>query len=150
MPLEKAQAAFSRAVQGFRDRLAGNILQSLGMKFTPEPFDAEVRKPAAPPISIGNLYMFSIDLLWFLIPMTIFRPWIEKRLLRRVPLEVEKNLSRLASQWTDAINSSIEKIEKQAISAVQGQIATVESMLSRSHSEAGDLRSALESLADRA
>jgi len=144
VPLEKALATFTRAVQGFRDRLAANILQALGMQFTPEPFEVEVKKPSRPSIAIGNPFMFDIDLLWFVIPMKIFRPWIEKRLLARVPQEAAKNMSRLASQWTDAVNDSIAGIECAAIKSVQEQIVTVESLLSKTKSEAEQIRKDLQ------
>ena len=29
--------------------------------------------------------MFNTDLLWFVIPMAIFRPWAERHLLGRIP-----------------------------------------------------------------
>lgn len=146
VPLEKALATFTRSVQAFRGRLAGNILQALGMRFTPEPFEVEVRRPSRPDISISGLFMIDIDLLWFLIPMTLFRPWIEKRLLARVPEEVHKNLSRLASQWTDAVNASMDRIEKAAIRSVQDQISTVESLLSKTQSEAQHIREDLQDI----
>jgi hypothetical protein len=85
------------------------------MEFTLAPFEVEIGWPSVPDVSISNLFMFNIDLLWFLIPMSIFRPIIERRLLRRVPLEVEKNLSRLTSQWTRVINAAIERVQKDAI-----------------------------------
>jgi hypothetical protein len=105
--LENASLMLSRAEQGFRDRLAGNIQQALGIRFSPGPLQSEVKKPSVPDTSISNLFMFNTDLLSFIIPMAIFRPWAEKHLMGRIPYEIEKNLSRLASQWTDGINAAI-------------------------------------------
>jgi GTP-binding protein EngB required for normal cell division len=139
-PLEKAQAMFTRAVQAFRDRLAGNILQALGIRFSPEPLDFPVRTPSRPSIAIGNPFMFDVDLLWFVIPMKIFRPWFEKRLLARVPQEAQKNMSRLASLWTEAVNTSIAGIERAALQCVLEQLSTIESLLSKTASEAEKIR----------
>jgi GTP-binding protein EngB required for normal cell division len=146
-PLNQAQAAFFRAVQGFRDRLAGNIERALGMRFKVERFEPGVGTPGSPLISIGNLFMFNIDLLWFIIPMSIFRPWFERRLLRRVAWEVEKNLSRIASQWTESVNRCIKQIETQAIVSVKEQIDTVEAMLSGTLSDVNEIKEAIEYLA---
>jgi signal recognition particle receptor subunit beta len=139
-PLHNAAASFTRAVQGFRDRLAGNIRKALGMQFDPEPFEVELEKPARPNISISSPFMFDIDLLWFVIPMAIFRPWIEKRLMARIEPEVEKNMSRLASQWTEAVNTRIAALEAKAVRTVQEQILTVEALLSKTGSEAEQIR----------
>jgi GTP-binding protein EngB required for normal cell division len=146
VPLEKARNTLSRAEQGFRDRLADNIQQALGIRFAPGQFESEIRKPSAPRIAIGNLFVFNTDLLWFIIPMAIFRPWAVKHFLGRIPYEIEKNLSRLASQWTDRINAAILRMQREAEKSVRDQIATVESLLSRTQSEAEGIRSALEEI----
>jgi hypothetical protein len=146
VPLEKARSTLSRAEQGFRDRLADNIQQALGIRFAPGQFESEIGKPSAPSIAIGNLFVFNTDLLWFIIPMAIFRPWAVRHFLGRIPYEIEKNLSRLASQWTDRINTAILRMQREAEKSVRDQIATVESLLSRTESEAEDIRSALEKI----
>ena len=143
IPLEKAESTLSRAVQGFHDRLAGNIERALGIRFTPGYFASEVKKPSTPDISIGSLFLFNTDLLWFIIPMAIFRSLVEKHFLGMIPYEVEKNLSRLASQWTEGINAAIRSIQTEAERSVRDQIATVESLLSRSQSEAEGIQSDL-------
>jgi small GTP-binding protein len=135
VPLEKARDTLSRAVQGFRDRLAGNIEQALGMHFSVEPFEIELHKPTVPDVAISNLFMFNTDLLWFVIPMRLFRSWADGHFLKRIPYEIEKNLSRLASQWTERINSAILKMQRDAERNVRDQISTVESLLSRTQSE---------------
>jgi GTP-binding protein EngB required for normal cell division len=143
VPLEKAQETLARAVQGFRDRLAANIFQALGTHFTVEPFDIELRKPAAPDIRISNLFMFNTDLLWFIIPMSVFRSWADRHFLKRIPDEVVKNLSRVASQWTERINAAIQTIQREAEKSIREQISTVESLLSSTQSEVEGIRCAI-------
>ena len=143
IPLEKAKATMTRAVQGFRDRLAGNIERSLGIHFPVEPFEIEVGKIGIPHIPTGPLFMFNTDLLWFIIPMAVFRPLFERHFLNRIPDEVMKNLSRLASSWTEAINAAILKIQRDGERSVRDQISTVESLLSRAHSETEEIKTAL-------
>lgn len=144
--LEKAQRTLSRAEQGFRDRLAHNIQRTLAIQFAAVQFESEIRKPATPNVAIGVLFVFNTDLLWFIIPMAVFRPWVERHLLGRIPYEIEKNLSRLASQWTEGINASILSMQKEAERSVRYQIATLESLLARTQSEAEAIRSALEEI----
>lgn len=144
--LDRSRGTLLRAVQGFRDRLAGNVQRALGIHLTASPFEFEVKKPAAPAISVSNPYMFNIDLLWFVIPMFIFRPWVERHLLGRIHWEVEKNLSRLASQWTEGINAAIISMMRQAERSVKEQSLTVEHLLSRTQSEAEVIKSALKDI----
>jgi len=139
-PLEKARETLTRVVQGFRDRLAENIEQALGTHLSIEPFEIELNKPTIPDIAISNLFMFNTDLLWFVIPMWLFRSWADRHLLNRIPYETEKNLSRLASQWTDGINSAILRMQRDAEKNVREQILTIESLLSRKQSESEGIR----------
>lgn len=141
--LKGARETLSRAVQGFRDRLARNIEQALGMRFEAEPFEIDLEKPSSPDVSVGNLFMFNTDLLWFLIPMRLFRSWADRHFLKTVPYEVDKNLSRLASQWTEIVNAAVLKMQRDAERSVRDQLVTVESLLSRKQSEAEGIRKSL-------
>ncbi len=143
LPLERARDTLMRAVQGFHDRLAGNIEQALGMKFQIEPFEIDFEKPSSPDVAISNLFMFNTDLVWFLIPMTFFRSWANRHFLSRIPFEAEKNLSRLASQWTERINDAILKMQGDAERHVRDQISTLEFLLSRSGSDTEEIRTSL-------
>jgi hypothetical protein len=143
VPLEKARDTLMRAIQGFHDRLADNIKQALGMELQLESFEANLQKPSSPDVAISNLFMFNTDLLWFVIPMRIFRRWADRHFLNRIPYETEKNLSRLASQWTERINSAILKMQRDAERHVYDQISTVESLLSRTESETEEIRMSL-------
>jgi hypothetical protein len=143
VPLERARETLTRTVQGFRDRLAGNIEQALGTRFSVEPFEIELQKPNIPDIAISNLFMFNTDLLWFVIPMRLFRSWADRHFLNRIPYETEKNLSRLASQWTEGINGAMLKMQRDAEKDVRDQILTIESLLSRTQSESEGIRESL-------
>jgi len=143
VPLEKAKAMITRAVQGFRDRLAANIERALGIRFPVEPYEVEVGKIDIPHAPTGTLFMFNTDLLWFIIPMAIFRPLVKRHFLNRIPDEVTKSLSRLASTWTEAINAAIVKMQRDGERSVRDQISTVESLLSRTQSETEDIKMAL-------
>ncbi|MBN2337739.1 MAG: hypothetical protein JXP48_04290 [Acidobacteria bacterium] len=99
--------------------------------------------PGAPDIGIGTLFMFNTDLLWFMIPMKIFRAWADRHFLAMIPGEAEKNLSRLASQWTEGVNDAIVRMRREAETHIRDQTRTVASLLSRTESEAGGIRAAL-------
>jgi hypothetical protein len=60
-----------------------------------------------------------------------------------IPYEIEKNLSRLASQWTEKINAAILQMQREAERHVRNQLLTVESLLSRTQSEAEGIKMSL-------
>jgi GTP-binding protein EngB required for normal cell division len=135
-PIAKACRMLSRSVQAFHGRLAENVFRTLGTPLQAGELRIEVQEPAAPDISVGRLYDTHWDLLWFLIPMSVFRRSFDRYFRGRVPYEVEKNLSRLATQWSDAIGAAITAMERQAREEVRAQLETIAHLLSQTSMEA--------------
>jgi glutamyl-tRNA reductase len=71
--------------------------------------------------------------------MFIFRRLFEKNFLSKIPHEVEANLSRLAAQWEDKINRTIEEMRKQALTYVQEELTTIDALLSRTQGQSGEI-----------
>jgi len=145
-PLNQARLSLERALRSFRALLEGNVERVLGIRLSKSDCSISVSEPARPDIHVGHLFDIQIDLLWFLIPMTIFRGLIEQRFRREIPSAVETNLSRLASQWDSCINEAIEGMRKEAVSYIEQEIRTIEAMLSKPYDEAGIIRNAIEEL----
>ena len=144
--LKKAHASFSRSLEAFRGLLNQNIEKVLGLRLAEADWNIEVAEPRQPDIKIGRTFDFHFGLIWFLIPMFIFRPLFERYYLNEVPNEVFVNLSRLAAQWEDRINKAIEGMKKQALKYVQDELATIESLLSRPHGQTEEIRQTMEEL----
>jgi hypothetical protein len=130
--LHPALDSFSRIVCAFQDRLAKDIEDALHTKFSGAVFDAKIEKPKQPDVKVGNVFMTQWEIIWFLIPMWLFRPLVNRHFFRLIPWEVEKNLYRLASQWYEAISRSIDHIAKQSSEFIENEINTVESILIKS------------------
>jgi hypothetical protein len=81
--------------------------------------------------------------------MFIFRPLFERHFLSQVPDEVVVNLSRLAAQWEERINKTIEGMKKQALAYVQEELATIESLLSRAKGQTDEIRRTMDELKGR-
>jgi GTP-binding protein EngB required for normal cell division len=124
--LDEAVASIHRTVRAFQDRLAKEIEGALGLAFEGARFHAEVADPARPDIRVGKTFDTQIELLWFLIPMRVFRPLVFRRFRKLIPWEAEKNLSRLAAQWAGAVNDSIDDLSRQALGFIRDELATVE------------------------
>ena len=129
--LKKAHAGLSRSVETFKRLLAENVERVLGVKLSETEWRIEVAEPTQPDIKIGRTFDFHLDMLWFLIPMFIFKPLFERHYLNQIPWVVEVNLSRLAAQWEERINQVIEDMRKQALEYVRDEIVTIESLLAK-------------------
>jgi len=144
--LKKAHASLSRSLEAFRNLLNQNIERVLGLRLAEADWKIEVAEPHQPDIRAGRTFDFHFGLIWFLIPMFIFRPLFEKHYLKQVPYDVVMNLSRLAAQWEDRINKAIEGMKKQALKYVQDELATVEALLSRPHGQTEEIRRTIDEL----
>jgi GTP-binding protein EngB required for normal cell division len=144
--LVTAQAGFQRAVRAFQDRLAKEIERALGIPFAGARFHAEIEEPSRPDVRVGKTFDIQIDLLWFLIPMGIFRPLVFRHFRKRIAWEVEKNLSRLASQWADAVNRSIAVLARQSLEFMQDELATIQNLVEGAEDRREDIGKALAEL----
>jgi hypothetical protein len=147
-PLLKAQPRFARAVDNFRQRLAHNLEQTLGVTMERPKWECEIAEPQQPDVSVSSSFDIHIDLIWFLIPMTVFGSLIQRNFARKIPWEVQKNLSRLAMQWTQQVNRRIHELEQQAESFVKTEIETMEKLLAQQPSTKAAMERARIELAD--
>jgi len=144
--LKKAHASLSRSLEAFRGLLNQNIERVLGLKLAEAEWKIEVSEPSQPDIKIGRTFDFHFGLIWFLIPMFIFRPFFERHFLNEVPNQIFVNLSRLAAQWEERINKAIEGMKKQALKYVQDELATMESLLSQTQGRTEEIRRRVDDL----
>ncbi len=123
--LFRAQASVERSVQAFVNRLAKEIERAFGIRFEGTRFDPQVEEPAHPDVRLSPTFDTYFELLWFLIPMPVFRPLVRRHFLRRVSWEVEKNLSRVAGQWADAMGASIDVLYLDATEFLGREMETI-------------------------
>jgi hypothetical protein len=144
--LVTAQSSFQRSVRAFQDRLAKEIERALGISFTGAQFHAEIDEPARPDVRVGKTFDTQIDLLWFLIPMSVFRSFAFRHYRKQIAWEVEKNLSRLASQWADAVNRSIGGLAGQSLGFMQDELVTIRGLVGNAEDRREEIRNALAEL----
>jgi len=138
--LKKAHAGFSRSLEIFRKFLGENIQKVLGVQLADIEWKIDVAEPDHPDIAFTKSFDIHLDLIWFLIPMFIFRKFFENHFIEDLPKEVEINLSRLAYQWEKRINAAIEAMRAQAITYVQEELATIEVLLSQTEGQTEEIR----------
>lgn len=128
--LKKAQSSIVRSVALFRNVMDNNVEKALGVRLNSPDWVMEVSEPSHPDVAFTKVFDFHFDLLWFLIPMFIFRGIFEKHFLKSVPRVADIHISRLAYQWEVRINKTIEDIKNQALDYVRSELSTIEALLS--------------------
>jgi GTP-binding protein EngB required for normal cell division len=146
--LNSSYLSISRSLNLFRNLLDKNIESILGVQLAPPDWDLQVPEPTHPDVAFTKVFDFHFDLLWFLIPMFIFRGVFQRHFLRQVPSIAEIHLSRLAYQWEVKINKSIEKIRDQAVRYVRDELSTVDKLLSRSAGRSKGISHTIQELRD--
>jgi hypothetical protein len=144
-PLKRVERHLMRTLQALQHRLAGHVQAALGVTLAPHDIILEVPEPAAPPIDIGYVDA-AFSLISPLIPMSLFRPVIERSLLRKSRWETEKNLSRLASNWRDRVAKGISELTRQAEQQALDELAALEHTLKQGASKAPELKQAIDEL----
>jgi GTP-binding protein EngB required for normal cell division len=147
--LFRAQASVERSVRAFQDRLAKEIERALGIQFAGARFEAQVEEPSHPDVRLSPTFDTHFELLWFLIPMPVFRPLVHRHFLRRIPWEAEKNLSRVAAQWADAVGRVIDMLSRDAAGFLDRELSTIEGLVGApgpAGTRAEEIRVALEEL----
>jgi GTP-binding protein EngB required for normal cell division len=147
--LNKTYMSVSRSLDLFRNLLDRNIEAVLGIKLSPAEWDINVPEPDRPDVAFAKVFDFHFDVLWFLIPMAIFRKVFEKHFLGKIPGIAQMHLSRLAYQWEVRINRTIEEVRDQALQYVQDEVATIDGLLSRTAGRSDEIWEAIGELRHR-
>lgn len=144
-PIKRVEQHLTRTLQALQHRLAGHVQAALGVALAPHDIVLEVPEPATPPVDIGYVDA-AFSLISPLIPMSLFRPAIERSLLRKSRWETGKNLSRLASNWRDRVAKGIAELTRQAEQQALDELAALEHTLKQSASKAPELGQAIDEL----
>jgi GTPase Era involved in 16S rRNA processing len=138
--LRSAQSSIVRSVALFRNVLDNNVQKALGVRLNSPDWVIEVAEPSYPDVAFTKVFDFHFDLLWFLIPMFIFRGIFEKHFLKSVPRVADIHISRLAYQWEVRINKTIDDIKNQALDYIRSELSTIDALLSMVSGRTDEIR----------
>jgi GTP-binding protein EngB required for normal cell division len=139
-PLEKLKQQIFRSLQNFRDRLSDQAYRAFGMPLRTSESEIVIEEPRTPDIYIGKIFDRNWELLSPITPMFLFTPVVRRHFVGDVPYMVEKNLSRLASQWDESIRAAMMQILKEANRRLDELIDTVERLITTSSDDVPRLR----------
>ncbi len=136
----------SQVVQDFRNRLSERALETLGVPLRTTEMEPSIREPRAPDVRVPYIFDHHWELLSFLLPMSIIGRWVERHFERTVQDVVYMNLSRLATQWEEIVNTAILRLESEARERLDDLVGTIERLINSTWDEAPQLREDLRRL----
>ena len=148
--LGRAEERLRRIVEAFRDRLSRNIRDATGLAVSPAEWAAERPLVTTVPVAVSRAFMFSWEMVSWLLPMGLVGGLFRRHVLGRVPLEVEKNLTRLVGDWTRAVNAAVTDLRRQAEAWVETELSTLDRLLGQQSPEASAFREAIRLLEEAA
>lgn len=139
-PLEKLKAQVFRSLQNFRDRLSDQTHRAFGVPLRTSESEIMIEEPRTADIYIGKVFDRNWELLSPVAPMSLFKPLVHRHFITRVPYMIEKNLSRLTTQWDESIRAAMMEILSEAHRRLDELIKTVERLITTTGDEAPELR----------
>ncbi len=139
-PLDKLKKQIFRSLQNFRDRLSDQTYRAFGVPLRTSESEIVIEEPRTPDIYIGKIFDRNWELLSPVTPMFLFKPLVRRHFTSTVPNMIEKNLSRLATQWDESIRAAMMQILKEANRRLDELINTVERLITTTGDEAPELR----------
>ena len=137
---------FNSYLKNFRERLNQNIKKILNIDMPAGQIEIKVTPLQSPPIHISRTFDSHIDMLWFFVPMPIFKKRIKKHFLNEIPYEIEKNSYRLIAQLTDNINRIIDEMQQQAINYVSHELESLATAITLHQNDESDVQQMIEKL----
>ena len=129
-PLAEFAAGSEQLIGQFHTQLGDMVRETLGASLELPEWVAEFTPPTRPDVSISPAFDLRFDWLYAVTPVSWVRPWLRRHLDRRVTWEAEKNLSRLAAQWSRALETGIATLADAARHHVDSQRGTLIGLLS--------------------
>ncbi len=144
--VDQAEDRYRRVVEAFRDRLRRTIHDSTGL--TISPVNWVLDRPQLPrvPVVVGQLFMFSWEMLSWILPMWLIGGVFQRHVKRRISWEVEKNLSRLVSDWTEVVRKAVALLRTQAEDWVQTELTMLNRLVDHPTSDLAELRQVVRQL----
>lgn len=128
--LTNSQHHFSSYMKSFHENLDNKMKKVFNLPLPEPEWNVVLPEISKPDIFVRPAFDIHIDMLGPFFPMLLFRKWLKRYFFNQISSEVEINLSRLVTDLTDNVNSSIDSLQKQTFNFIHSEILTVEKLLS--------------------
>jgi GTP-binding protein EngB required for normal cell division len=145
-PACRTSRQLSQCLQDFRNRLAKQTLEALGVPLETAQVELTTEEPRSPDIRVGRTFDHNWELLSVAVPMSLLQGVVKSHFERRVADVVFINLSRLAAQWEETVSAALLVVEKDSIKRLDTLIATIEKLIASAGQDAPHIRQDLDRL----
>jgi hypothetical protein len=139
-PVRRTSRQLSQSLQDFRNRLSERMLETLGVPLRTTEMDLQTADPKSPDVHVGKIFDRNWELLSWLLPMWLVKSVVSGHYHGKVEELVFANLSRLATQWQQIVNSSLSALEKESMRRLDGLIGTIEKLIASTGQRAPQIR----------
>jgi GTP-binding protein EngB required for normal cell division len=139
-PVRRVGRQLSQSLQDFRNRLSERVLETLGVPLRTTEIELKTEDPRSPDVRVGRIFDHNWELLSWAIPMTLVAGTVRKHYLRKVADLTFTNLSRLAAQWEEVVNTSLSALEKESLRRLDGLTGTIEKLIASAGQQAPEIR----------
>jgi signal recognition particle receptor subunit beta len=127
-------------------KLSSRVEQTTGIKMPAHHLVLETPSDITPDISVSYTFDTQIELLWFLIPMRVFKKQLGKILMRKIEEECEKNLRRQASDLADLLSNLAENYRTLVWNVLQDELKIIDDILSHREPDTEQIEKDIESV----
>lgn len=146
LPLNKLKSQVFRSLQNFRDRLSNQALHVFGVPLRTSEQAIRLHEPHIPDIYIGRVFDHSWELLSAILPMSLVGLLVHGHFRRKLPFMIEKNLSRLATQWDESIRGAMMELLTESYNRIDELVTTIATLISTSSEDSTRIREDLKQL----
>lgn len=139
-PVEHLTNQVFRRLQNFRERFSDRTEQIFGVPLRTTETEIRVSEPQVPDVRVGRVFDRNWELLSPLAPMVLIRSIVARHFRNKLPYIVEKNLSRLTSQWSESLKDAMAQTLQEAERRLDELFETVERLLETSTDKMQQIR----------
>jgi len=144
--LKEPHKHFVRYLEEARRQRNEQIQEALHTTLQDQPVELVLPEVTRPDVSVYWAFDTNIDLLWWLIPMPLFRRSFGRFFSKRIAAEAEKNLYREVSLLTKDINKSLESMQEETLRQLRNDLITAEKILLAEEDESRNLEEKIHAL----
>ncbi len=143
-PLYGLEKRVFQTLQNFRDRLSEQTTRAFGVPLRTTQQEIAVPEPHTPDIYIGHVFDRNWELLSPVLPMSVVGPLVRRHFHQKLPFMIEKNLSRLATQWDESIRAAMDDLKTEANRQIDELVGTVGRLLDATSNDGSRIRADLD------
>jgi GTP-binding protein EngB required for normal cell division len=137
--VRKVEGGLNRDLQAFGDRISIKIKEALQYEYAGTSFEAKSTPLEKPSTHLDRVFDTPFEIIWFLIPMPVFRVLVHRHFINSLPWQVEKHLYRLSSEWTERIMDSIQGMMEKAGKHVRDELESLANLLKERMDASGSI-----------